>query len=78
MAKVMGWCEGIVTLLVIALFMCRDSTVHAKKKSADVIKKCETCRNLVTKFQEVCMAIQSKRCYGEILGTSRYSQGLLF
>ena len=56
MGRRTNWLECSFVLLVLVVLICWDNSVLAKKKKdEEIIKKCETCRDLVKKFDEVCM-----------------------
>ncbi|XP_072027144.1 cysteine-rich with EGF-like domain protein 2 [Amphiura filiformis] len=53
MARRVNWLDCSLILLILASFICWNGSVFAKKKkSSDIIKRCETCRDLVKKFNE--------------------------
>ena len=48
-----NWMDLGFIVLILALLLCWDGSVCAKKKKNDIIKRCETCQDLVKKFNEV-------------------------
>ena len=57
MGRRTNWLDCSFVLLVLALLCWDNSVLAKKKKDEEIIKKCETCRDLVKKFDEVCIVL---------------------